>query len=53
MDWFIYIGGWCLGWPIINMLINSDNKLHKDGILIFKLVAWTMVWIWFCWRVIA
>lgn len=40
MNWFIYIGGWFLGWAFFNRGI--------DGNLWFKVATWSCIWVWIC-----
>lgn len=48
MDWLIWIGGWYLGVGIVPK-ITSTNGLFD---IILTIIAWTMVWIWICWKFI-
>lgn len=54
MNWLVYISGWFIGWAIFNRLFDIDNKDPKDRdwLLYFKSIAWTMLWIWICWKFI-
>jgi hypothetical protein len=49
MNWLIYTSGWVIGWGIF-------NGFFKDGegnlATIIKLVIWTNLWIWICWKFI-
>lgn len=44
MNWFLYIGGGMLGWLFLYK--------HADGYWQFGLIAWTLTWIWICWKFI-
>ena len=51
MDWMnllIYISGWY--WGIV--LGNNVLKPGSDNAGWASLVAWTMTWVWICWRFI-
>lgn len=50
MNWLLYIGGWILGWAIFNGLWQS--KIGDNWISCMKIISWTTLWIWFCWRFI-
>ena len=49
MNWLLYIAGWALGWSFVNGLIECKikGKYDNEGFY-FKIVMWTMLWIWFC-----
>lgn len=47
MNWLIYIAGWWWG------LALTNSFFHDDVYMGFKLVIWTMTWVWFCWRFIS
>ena len=51
MNWLIYIAGWFLGWAIFNGLIRYTGK-DENWVTAIKLVIWSMLWIWVCWRFI-
>jgi len=48
MNWLLYIGGWFYGFALTNGIIVAKDT----PIMITKILAWTMVWVWFCWRFI-
>jgi len=50
MNWLIYISGWVIGWAFFNGLIQNGNDNFN---VIVKIIVWTMVWIWICWRFIS
>ena len=54
MDWFLYIGGWCLSTLIVWMFANSilSNTKALVGYFFYVTLSWTSVWIWICWRFI-
>ena len=51
MNWLIYIAGWVGGWAIWNTLL-SDGVNEKNYIFMSKLILWTMLWVWICWKFI-
>lgn len=55
MNWLLYIPGWLIGWAIVNGLVRVRDGSPVDGDVLFiiKIVTWTMLWIWFCWKFIA
>lgn len=40
MNWFIYIGGWIVGWMFFNGSVNGDTWV--------KLAAWSFIWFCIC-----
>jgi len=52
MNWLIYISGWFLGWAFWNSFLNFPNDKTDMNVYI-KLVSWTMMWIWICWKFIS
>lgn len=50
MNWLIYLGGWILGWAIVNTHIASGMK--DNAVYLVKVISWTFVWIWICWKFI-
>ena len=52
MNWFIYIGGWILGWAFFNTVVNNGDIKNEDLAALVKLVAWTFIWVWIWWRFI-
>lgn len=53
MNWLIYIAGWFWGLGLTNSWINWEHKKEQANFfLCFKLILWTMTWIWICWRFI-
>jgi hypothetical protein len=51
MNWLIYIGGWMLGWFFFNSYIKLQEG-NSDYATAFKLVTWTLIWMWVCWKFI-
>lgn len=52
MNWLLYIPGWFLGWALFNDFVLPREN-YNDAILVVKLVIWTMLWVWICWKFIA
>jgi len=52
MNWLLYISGWFIGWVFWNGLIKNGNG-QGELITIIKLITWTMLWIWICWRFVS
>ena len=50
MNWLIYIAGWFWGWGITNAIFCPEDK--SNFTLIFKIIIWSMTWIWICWKFI-
>lgn len=50
MNWFIYIGGWLLGYPVINTVFTTTDS--EIMLTIWKLTTWTCIWVWICWKFI-
>ena len=50
MNFLLYIGGWWLGWAFFNGFVMSEKGDNFATML--KVIIWTMLWIWFCWRFI-
>jgi hypothetical protein len=51
MNWLIYIAGWIIGWALINTIINAPGA-NKDITLFMKIITWSLVWVWICWKFI-
>lgn len=51
MNWLLYIGGFWLGFCIVAKINRGMAKYLTD--LIIDMIAWGMVWIWFCMKFIA
>jgi len=53
MNWLIYISGWFLGWVFFNGYVQFQGKdVNKNIVCVVKVLMWTMMWVWFCWRFI-
>ena len=50
MNWLLYISGWVFGWVVINTFVYPSNKDNR--VFVVKLIMWTMLWVWICWRFI-
>ena len=48
MNWLLYIGGWILGNHIL--LSEKEHSMPPNLYTFYKVLSWTMVWIWICWK---
>jgi hypothetical protein len=50
MNWLFYLSGWFLGWAFWNGFLTIGGKKDDGFATSAKLITWTMMWIWICWK---
>ena len=48
MNWLVYLSGYFVGWIFFNSLTQTESDTVWA-----RVISWTMLWVWICWRFIA